>query len=189
MVLIQQDPTHVLRISKLTDYATVILAHLAEAERDGADVRAGGAARPATARVDEQDARLTAAEIAAAVGIGVPTVSKVLKELQRAGLVVSTRGARGGYALARPADAISAADIIDAVEGPVGLTECATHPGTCGLESNCRVGRSWQRVNVAIRRALYDVKLTQLAGRDGSAIPTPELAAVLVSNIGVRARA
>lgn len=156
-----------LRISKLTDYATVILAQLAE----------------------DETGRHTASEVAAETGLGVATVSKLLKELQRAGLVASTRGAHGGYALARPAKAISAADIIDAVEGPVALTECATTPGQCGIEHTCRVGGSWQRVNVAIHRALQDVKLTQLTGRDGAAIPTPELASVLVRNIGVRARA
>jgi FeS assembly SUF system regulator len=157
----------VLRISKLTDYATVILAYLAE----------------------DEAARRNATEVAASTGLGVPTVSKLLKELQRAGLVASTRGSRGGYALARPADAISAADIIDAVEGPVGLTECATTPGQCGIEHSCRVGGSWQRVNAAIRSALQDVTLTQLTGRDPGAIAPPQLAAVLVRNIGVRARA
>jgi FeS assembly SUF system regulator len=131
-----------LRISKLTDYATVILAHLPD---DG-----GG--------------RSTAAEVATRAGLALPTVSKVLKELQRAGLVASTRGARGGYALARPAARITAADIIDAVEGPVALTECASHVNHCGLESSCRVGASWQRVSVAIRAALAEVTLTQLAG-------------------------
>jgi FeS assembly SUF system regulator len=189
MVLNLEAPL-VLRISKLTDYATVILAHLAE--NRCAAPRASDAAivaDDAAGSTDDVNPRLTSAEIAAAIGIGVPTVSKVLKELQRAGLVASTRGARGGYALARPADRISAADIIDAVEGPVGLTECATQPGTCELEGSCRVGRSWQRVNVAIRRALYEVKLTQLAGHDSTAIAPPDLAAVLVSNIGVRARA
>ena len=156
-----------LRISKLTDYATVLLAHLAE---EGAGQR-------------------TAVELADTSGIGLPTVSKVLKELQRAGLVVSTRGARGGYALARPAEDISAADILGAVEGPLGLTECATHPGQCGLEPSCRVGRSWQRVNLAIERALTDVKLTHLIGRDGSAVPVPDLAIALGSRPGVRVRA
>ncbi len=156
-----------LRISKLTDYATVLLAHLAE---EGAGQR-------------------TAVELADTSGIGLPTVSKVLKELQRAGLVVSTRGARGGYALARPADEISAADILGAVEGPIGLTECATHPGQCGLEPSCRVGRSWQRVNLAIERALTDVKLTHLTGRDGPAVPVPDLAIALGSRPGVRVRA
>jgi FeS assembly SUF system regulator len=156
-----------LRISKLTDYATVILAQLAESETG----------------------RHTAAEVAGATGLGVPTVSKLLKELQRAGLVASTRGARGGYALARAPESISAADIIDAVEGPVGLTECATTPGQCGIEHTCRVGSSWQRVNLAIRRSLHEVKLTQLTGRDAPPVATPELATVLVRNVGLRARA
>jgi FeS assembly SUF system regulator len=156
-----------LRISKLTDYATVLLAHLAD---DGAGQR-------------------TAVELAEGSGIGLPTVSKVLKDLQRAGLVVSTRGARGGYTLARQAGEISAADILGAVEGPLGLTECSTHPGQCGLEPSCRVGRSWQRVNVAIHRALTDIKLTHLTGRDGAAVPVPDLAIALGSRPGLRIRA
>lgn len=155
-----------LRISKLTDYATVLLAQLA----------------------GDETARRTAVELADCTGIGLPTASKVLKELQRAGLVVSTRGAHGGYALARAAAAISAADIIDAVEGPVGLTECASHPGQCDLESSCRVGRSWQRVNTAIRRALADVKLTHLTGRDASAVPVPDLTIALGARPSIRAR-
>jgi len=142
-----------LRISKMTDYATVILAHLAS----------------------DEASRRTAVELAELTSIGVPTVSKLLKELQRAGLVASTRGAHGGYALARPAGSISAADIIDAVEGPVGLTECSSHPGQCGLESSCRVGHSWQRVNTAIRRALGDVTLSQLIGRETTAVLIPNL--------------
>jgi FeS assembly SUF system regulator len=155
-----------LRISKLTDYATLILAHLA----------------------DGPAGLMTAAELAAATGIGLPTVSKVLKELQHAHLVDSTRGARGGYVLARPAASISAADIIDAVEGPVGLTECATQPGACGLEGNCRVGRTWQRVNVAIRGALRAVTLMQLAGSDPTPVAVPDLAASLGAQLASRAR-
>ena len=136
-----------LRISKLTDYATLILAHLAE---PGAK-------------------RHTASEVAVSARIALPTVSKVLKELQRAGLVASTRGAHGGYALARPARSITAADIIDAVEGPVALTECASHHNQCGLEASCRVGASWQRVSLAIRQALSEVTLTQLVGAEALA--------------------
>jgi FeS assembly SUF system regulator len=156
-----------LRISKMTDYATVILAHLA----------------------GDEACRRTAVELAELTGIGLATTSKIMKELQRAGLVVSTRGAHGGYALARPAAAISAAEIIDAVEGPVGLTECATHPGQCGLEPSCRVGRSWQRVNLAIRRALGEVKLTQLTGRDPAGVPVPDLTIALGARPSVRVRA
>jgi FeS assembly SUF system regulator len=141
-----------LRISKLTDYATVILAALSE--------------RP--------EALHSAPELAERTGIGLPTVSKLLKELQRATLVRSTRGARGGYQLARPAHEISAAEIIDAVEGPVALTECASDHGRCDLESSCSVGHSWQQVSLAIRHSLQEVPLTALIAHDTS-IRAPDL--------------
>jgi FeS assembly SUF system regulator len=157
MVLYYFPEARMLRISKLTDYATVILGHMSEhAER-----------------------LLTAAEVAEQTRIGQPTVSKLLKELQRAGLVSSARGAHGGYQLARPAGDISAAAIIGAVEGPVGLTECAAHPGQCEIESTCGVGRSWQHVNLAIWRALHDVTLLQLTGRENAVVRFPDLAAGL----------
>jgi FeS assembly SUF system regulator len=139
-----------LRISRLTDYATVILASLA-----------GGGLE-------------SAADLAERTGIGLPTVSKLLKELQRAGLVRSVRGARGGYLLARPAASINAAEIIDAVEGPVALTECAGATSHCGIESTCLVGHGWQRISRAIRRALLDVSLEELVRRD-SAFAAPDL--------------
>jgi len=139
-----------LRISRLTDYATVILASLGS----------GSLA--------------SAAGIAERTHIGLPTVSKLLKELQHAGLVKSMRGARGGYQLARPATGISAADIIDAVEGPVALTECASGSGLCGIETTCTVGHGWQGVSLAIRRALVDISLTDLVSGGGN-FPTPEL--------------
>jgi FeS assembly SUF system regulator len=133
-----------LRISKLTDYATVILATLA----------------------GEPDRVQTAAALAERTHIAVPTVSKLLKQLQRAGLVTSTRGLHGGYQLARPAAQISAAAILDALEGPLALTDCSAGHGQCGIEETCRVSRAWQRLNLAIRRSLYEVTLAQLAGID-----------------------
>ncbi len=139
-----------LRISRLTDYATVVLASLA-----------GG-------RLE------SAADIAERTRIGLPTVSKLLKELQHAGLVRSVRGARGGYQLARPAGSINAAEIIDAVEGPVALTECAGTASHCGIEATCLVGHGWQRISRAIRRALVDVSLEELLRRD-AAFATPDL--------------
>jgi FeS assembly SUF system regulator len=142
-----------LRISKLTDYATVLLGALAQAP----------------------ERQQTAAALAARTRIGAATASKVLKQLHRAGLVASTRGLRGGYQLARPASAISAADILDALEGPVTLTDCAAGQGHCGIESTCRVGRAWQRVNDAIRRSLHDVSLAQLAGLDAAPSHLPVL--------------
>ncbi len=128
-----------LRISKLTDYGTVLLAHLAA-----------------------QSSVCSAAGVAEATGIALPTVSKLLKALARAGLVTSTRGANGGYQLSRSASEISAADIIDALEGPVSITECSADVSHCEHEAFCSVGGAWQRINIAIRRALGDVSLSDL---------------------------
>jgi len=139
-----------LRISKLTDYGTVILAHLAS----------------------HPDQQLAAAEVAERTRIALPTVSKLLKTLQRAGLVSSTRGSHGGYQLAKPATEITAVKILDALEGPFAITECSGEHSSCGLETNCRVGQAWQRVNGAIRRALTDVTLAQLAGIERSSATT-----------------
>jgi Rrf2 family protein len=79
--------------------------------------------------------------------------------------VVSTRGAQGGYALARAPDSISAAEIIDALEGPVAITECSSVNGDCSLESFCLVGMAWQRINLSIRKALQNVTLADLRHR------------------------
>ena len=137
-----------LRISKLTDYGTVVLAHLA----------------------GESDAVCSAADVAAATGIAFPTVSKLLKSLARAGLVTSTRGANGGYQLARAPAEISAASVIDALEGPVSITECSANDSHCDYEEVCSVGTAWQRINVAIRRSLDEVSLVDLL-RANSPVP------------------
>ena len=104
-------------------------------------------------------------------GVAVPTVSKLLKSLGRSGLVTSTRGANGGYRLARDPRDISAADIIDALEGPVSITECSASDSQCEHEGVCSVGGAWQQVNVAIRRALDDVSLSDLLRSNN---PTPQ---------------
>jgi FeS assembly SUF system regulator len=142
-----------LRISRLTDYATVLLAALA--------------GEPARVQ--------TAAALAEQTRIAAPTVSKLMKQLHRAGLVVSTRGLHGGYQLARPASQISAAAILDALEGPMALTDCSVGHGRCEIEESCRVGRVWQRLNLAIRRSLSDVSLAQLAGIDAAPARLPTL--------------
>ncbi len=129
-----------LRISKLTDYGTVVLAHLAA----------------------NSDVVCSAADVSSATGIAPPTVSKLLKSLARAELVSSTRGANGGYRLTREAREISAADVIDALEGPVSITECSASDSHCNFESVCSVGNAWKRINLAIRRALQDVSLSDL---------------------------
>lgn len=130
-----------LRMSKLTDYGTVVMTFLAR----------------------EPDRVYAASEIAGRVQVTAPTVSKILKILAREGLVVSHRGVKGGYSLARPAAEISMVEIIDALEGPVGLTECGSSPGLCGQESSCSVRANWQRINVAVRQALAGVTLAEMA--------------------------
>jgi FeS assembly SUF system regulator len=130
----------VLRISKLTDYGTVVLAELAGAPGDVC----------------------SAADVAHATGIGLPTVSKLLKRLAQADLVLSTRGVNGGYRLARDPREITAANVIDALEGPVSITECSASDSNCDYEHVCNVGNAWQRVNIAIRRALDEVSLADL---------------------------
>lgn len=146
-----------LRISKLTDYGTVILATLAAAPQR----------------------RHTASEVAERTHLGVPTVSKLLKSFHRAGIVTSERGTRGGYQLARPAVRISASAIIDAIEGPVAITECSGNHSACDLETTCRTGGAWQRINGAIRRSLDEISLAQLAGQEAVAVWRPDLASTL----------
>ncbi len=133
-----------LRISKLTDYATVILACLATRE----------------------ERLYTAAELAALTHLSPATVSKLLKKLNQGGLLSSGRGSHGGYQLTKPASDISAAAILDALEGPFALTECSSAHSNCSIAGSCHVGHSWQRVNAAIHHALNDVSLAQLAGLD-----------------------
>jgi FeS assembly SUF system regulator len=143
-----------LRISKLTDYGTMVLACLA--------AQPGG--------------RHAATAVAERTRLGLPTVSKLLKCFHRAGLVTSVRGARGGYQLARPASGISAAEIIDAIEGPVAITECSSDHSACDLANICSTGSAWQSVNLAIRRSLDELSLAQLSGQEAVLAWRPELA-------------
>ena len=140
-----------LRIGKLTDYATVILATLAA----------------------DRTRLLTAGALSERTHIAAPTVAKLLKQMHRAGLVNSTRGTHGGYQLAREPESISAAAILDALEGRIALTQCSAGSGHCGIEHTSSVGRTWQRISVAIRRSLNEVSLAQLAGLDTRAPAMP----------------
>ena len=130
------------RIGKLTDYATVVLTLLAE--------------RP--------DSVLSAADLAGRARLESPTVSKLLKSLAQAGLVRATRGARGGYCLAKPAAGISIADIIRAMEGPIGVTECATHRGSCDHEPHCGVSGNWRRISEVVVASLSRISLADMMG-------------------------
>lgn len=129
-----------LRVTKLTDYATVVMTVLA--------------ARP--------DAVLSASELAERAGLETPTVSKLLKPLAQAGLVEGFRGVNGGYRLARAADRIGLIDIVEAMEGPLAMTECSVHDGQCGIEHSCGVRANWRRINDVVVDALRSVTLAQM---------------------------
>jgi FeS assembly SUF system regulator len=130
------------RISKLADYGVSLLAALA------ADL--GG--EPHTAR-----------GLACRVGLPLPTVSKILKALSRQGLLVSHRGVRGGYVLARPPGEITVAEIIRALEGPIGMTECAASgSGSCAKEPSCGVRANWRLISDAFSGALDTITLAEM---------------------------
>lgn len=129
-----------LRVSRLTDYATMLLTELAR----------------------QPGALLSAAALAEQARLETTTASKVLKQLAQAGVVESQRGAAGGYRLSRPASDISLADVVTAIEGPIGMTECSIHAGECGHESHCGISSGWQRVSSAIESALTTVSLADL---------------------------
>jgi FeS assembly SUF system regulator len=132
-----------IRVSRLADYASVVMACLA---------RRSGEVLPAA--VVSQETRLEP-----------PTVSKLLKQLGRAGLVESFRGAAGGYRLARSARDISLAEIVEALDGPIGLTECSIGRTGCDRQPYCVVSRDWQGIGAAVDAALRGISLADMAHR------------------------
>ena len=130
-----------LRISKLADYGTVVMVYLAK----------------------HPDALCSARDIASHTHITVPMVSKLLKRLTAAGLLTSVRGVSGGYRLKRPAEDISVAQIIYALEDQRGLTECSVKHSECSLQGVCHIQGNWQLISHAIESALDSVSLKALA--------------------------
>lgn len=129
-----------LRISKLTDYAILAMVELT---RDGDT--------------------LSAQALADRIGVETPTASKVLKLLGGAGLLESFRGPAGGYRVTRPAGAISVAEVISAIEGPIAMTECSVEEGLCSQEERCELRGNWQRISLAVAEALQRVSLAEMA--------------------------
>ncbi len=131
-----------MRLSSMADYAVVTMS--AAARHCGAS-------------------RVNAGQLAVETGLPAPTVQKLVSRLVAAGLLKSTRGVGGGLRLARPAAAISLADIIEAVEGPIAMTSCGDGGRhDCTLEAACQMRPQWPQVNQAVRGALAQVSLTQL---------------------------
>ena len=138
-----------MRISRLSDYGIVLMTQLAS-RPDGA---------PHNAR-----------EVAAEAGLPLPVVSKILKALARQGLLVSHRGAKGGYSLARLPGEITMAEIIAALEGPIAITECIEVSSDCSHEQLCPVRSNWHRINAAVRGALEGITLAEMT----AALPAPQ---------------
>jgi FeS assembly SUF system regulator len=131
-----------LRLGRLTDYAIVIAASLADREGYKANAR----------------------DLAEVTGIPWPTVVKLLKLLARARVLSSIQGRRGGYALARPPGGIDLVEIIEAVEGRIGLTECNRESRNCEILASCLTQRHWQVINRSLREALRGIRLADLTG-------------------------
>ena len=130
-----------LRISKMTDYAIMVMVELQAAHGEV----------------------LSAVSLAERSRLELPTVSKVLKLLVKTELVDSFRGASGGYCMQRDAADISVAEIIAAIEGPIAMTECSVEEGLCAQEAICGLRGNWQRISVAIAKAMAGVSLAEMA--------------------------
>jgi len=129
-----------LKLSRLADYATLLMCRMTQ---------------------DAQEAQ-SAAQLAQALGLPLPTVAKLLKRLTRAQLLYSERGGKGGYRLARSPAAISLVDVISAVDGPPALTQCVSAPGSCAIEPSCETRDHWAAINQAVSGVLSGVSLAQL---------------------------
>ncbi|MEM6456749.1 MAG: SUF system Fe-S cluster assembly regulator [Acidobacteriota bacterium] len=116
-----------------------------------------------TCLADAPDQRVAARALSQRTQIPLPTVSKILKMLVHADLLISHRGVKGGYMLARPPAEITVVDMIEALDGPIAFTECIEDaPGTCSQEASCRLRANWQRINSAVRGAMEAISLAEL---------------------------
>jgi FeS assembly SUF system regulator len=151
-----------MRLSSMADYAVVVMTAAAR--------HCGGC-------------RINAGQLADEIGVPAPTVQKLVSRLTASGLLRATRGAGGGLRLARPAAAITLADIVEAVEGPIALTSCSEHGRhDCSLETACTVRPHWDVVNETLRGALAQVSLARLADLDKPmAVKAPAIAPVLLA--------
>ncbi len=132
-----------IRLSRLTDYAVTLLSHMGSGKEGDLWAASG---------------------LADTTGLPMPTVAKILKLMAKSGVIQAQRGATGGYRLARSTSEISVAEIIEAMDGPISLTDCADsnpHEG-CQLDGVCPMSNGWKKVNVAVRRALTSVSLAEM---------------------------
>jgi FeS assembly SUF system regulator len=152
-----------LRIGKLTDYAIIVLGHMAK----------------------QPERTYTAGDLSTTAGVAAPTVSKILKALTRTRVLTSTRGAKGGYQLALPPEHTSVASIIYAMEGPIALTECGLDHDACEQSASCHIRGNWAVINRAIRASLESVTLADMAA---PAPKAPEEFRIPVGSIHIYSR-
>ena len=132
-----------IKLSKLTDYAVVVLAQMAR----------------------EKGALLSASTLSERSGVPEPTVSKILKLLGKAGIIESARGVSGGYRLDKSAENVPVTAIITAIEGPIALTACVDDSDeSCALQGVCAMNGRWSPVNRALHSALENVTLADMTG-------------------------
>lgn len=130
----------VIKLNRMTDYGVVVMSQM-----------------------NRHPVTVTAPELARATGLPIPTVSKLLKQLARSGLIESHRGVHGGYSIARDLEDINAMEIIEALDGPVALTDCVDGAeDMCNVQSLCPLRGGWDKVNAAVRKALTEVTLAEL---------------------------
>ena len=134
-------------LSKLADYGVILASHLAA----------------------DPERQMTAAALATEARLPRATVAKVLKALAHGGVVAGARGAAGGYRLARPATAISIAEVVAAIDGAIGLTQCTSHKPSCERSDFCPTRTPWQRINHAVGAALGAVTLAEMLPQPGDA--------------------
>jgi FeS assembly SUF system regulator len=132
-----------IRVTKQTDYGMLMLAHMGS--------RPYGELHTARALTEE-------------TGLPGPMVSKILKHMARAGIIGSHRGVNGGYSLAESVDDISVANLIEALEGPIGMTACSVESGCCEHQAGCPAQNNWSRISRAINEALERIPLSEMLG-------------------------
>jgi Rrf2 family protein len=131
-----------LRLSKKADYALIAMKHLAQ-----------HSGMPST----------SAREIAEQYDIPIELMAKILQRLVRTGLLVSTQGTRGGYALSRPSLSISIADVIQAIDGPLTVTACSTEKVDCEQYGKCSIRDPLWQIKERIVEALGMVTIAEMA--------------------------
>ena len=148
------------KVNKLTDYAVIVMLALLEFP----------------------EVSSSAAEVSQRTGIAYPTVSKVLKLLLESNLVVSHRGVRGGYELTRPAEHISLAELVEAIEGGLNVTSCCAEPGDCIRTESCGTKNNWQLINRTLLMFFQSISLRDMAGT----LTVPKVAENFIQALGAK---